>query len=165
MTAAIPMFLCAAVLVFFRPRIAYGLALAAGLMHYRETMIIKRRDSRVWVSHGDRPLFEYRFGSRLVGTHWPANGQVPAALRSWNAEGWYVVLKDSRMLSSTSENALPVPRIVTELFYELEKLPADHESPVVIRDVCLGFCYDPVAALGFTVLKQRTDLLRKSGVR
>ena len=31
-----------------------------------------------------------------------------------------------------------------------------------VRDVCLGFCYDPVAALGFSVLQQRRRLLSRS---
>ena len=31
-----------------------------------------------------------------------------------------------------------------------------------LLDVCLGFCYDPVAALGFTILPQRKRLLATS---
>lgn len=48
---------------------------------------------------------------------------------------------------------------VTELFEQLDKLPPSHEQPSAVRDVCLGFCYGPVAALGFVQMKDRTRLL------
>ena len=47
---------------------------------------------------------------------------------------------------------------VTELFEQLDKLPPSHEQPSAVRDVCLGFCYGPVAALGFVQMKDRTRL-------
>jgi DNA-directed RNA polymerase specialized sigma24 family protein len=72
---------------------------------------------------------------------------MPAALRSWNAEGWYVVLQDSRLLAFTSEYRTTPPKEITDLFEEMEKLPASQEEAFVLRDVCLGFCYDPVAGL------------------
>src|SRR5262249_50097467 len=37
-------------------------------------------------------------------------------------------------------------------------LPQREERPHGVRDVCLGFCYDPVATLGFTVRPQRARL-------
>jgi hypothetical protein len=93
---------------------------------------------------------------------WKLETPTPRALRSWNAEGWYVVLKDSRLLAFTSEHRTTPPREVTDLFYEIEKLPASNAWLSTVRDVCLGFCYDPVAGLGFSTLKQRTRLLHLS---
>ena len=81
----------------------------------------------------------------------------------WNAEGWFIVLKDSRVLAFTSEYGTSPPREITALFHEIEQLPASSERQFEVRDVCLGFCYDPVAALGFTVLSQRTRLLDANG--
>jgi hypothetical protein len=79
----------------------------------------------------------------LLNLHTP-----PAkALRSWNAEGWYVVLHDSRPLAFTSEYRTTPPREVADLFHEIEKLPTREVGTAAVRDVCLGFCYDPIAAL------------------
>jgi len=55
--------------------------------------------------------------------------------------GLYVVLKDSQLFTFTSEYRTAPPREVTDLFYEVEKLPAEEEGPRPVRDVCLGFCY------------------------
>ncbi len=93
---------------------------------------------------------------------WKLRTAQPKALRSWNAEGWYVVLKDSRLLAFTTEFGTTPPEEVTDLFSELESLQALEERPFAVRDVCLGFCYDPVAGLGFSVLRQRIRLLSSS---
>jgi hypothetical protein len=93
---------------------------------------------------------------------WKLRTAPPKALRAWNAEGWYVVLKDSRLLAFTTEFGTTPPDEVTDLFNELQKLPALEERPFAVRDVCLGFCYDPVAALGFSILPQRKRLLSGS---
>jgi hypothetical protein len=151
-----------------------------GLRFY-ETGVTEYRDGRVWVRRSERRLFQYRFEGRVTLT---ALGETslferartfvqspelrklhtpPAiALRSWNAEGWYVVLKDSRLLAFTSEYRTTPPQEVTDLFHEIEKLPARESWPFAMRDICLGFCYDPAAALGFTVLQQRARLLSRS---
>jgi hypothetical protein len=141
-----------------------------------ETAVMAYRNG-VWILRNDRRLFQYRFEKRIAHGVMPferltAFRQSPElwklrtpparALRSWNAEGWYVVLKDSRLLAFTSEYRTAPPREVTDLFREIEKLPVSVERPFEVRDVCLGFCYDPVAALGFSILPQRTRLLHRS---
>src|SRR5579859_6736321 len=55
---------------------------------------------------------------------WKLCTPPPRLIRSWNAEGWYVVLKDSRLLAFTTEYRITPPEEVTDLFHELEKLPA-----------------------------------------
>jgi hypothetical protein len=151
-----------------------------GLRFY-QTTVREYRDGQVWVLRSQRRLFQYRFDGRITQT---ALGETslleraqtfvrspelrklhtaPAiALRSWNAEGWYVVLKNSRLLAFTSEYRTTPPQEVADLFHEIERLPARESWPVAMRDVCLGFCYDPVAALGVAVLQQRARLLGRS---
>jgi hypothetical protein len=136
-------------------------------IHFHETEMNATRNGVVFVSRTDRRLFQYRFEnqvarislaavSRSAAEHVGAFAQLselrelhtpPAkALHSWNADGWYVVLRDSAPLAFTSENQTAPPQRVTDLFREIEKLPAA-ERPSPIQDVCLGFCYDPVARL------------------
>jgi hypothetical protein len=54
------------------------------------------------------------------------------------------------------------PEEIRVLFRAIEKLPVSEEQVHGIQDVCMGYCYDPVAALGFSILQQRTRLLRRS---
>jgi hypothetical protein len=150
-----------------------------GLRFY-ETRVSEYRDGRVWIFRHDRRLLQYRFGDRVsmlaLGDKSPAilervrafvqspelwnlRTQPTKALWSWNAEGWFVVLKDSRLLAFTSEYGTAPPQEATALFHEIEQLPASSERQFDVSDVCLGFCYDPLAALGFSVLRQRTTLL------
>jgi hypothetical protein len=153
-------------------------------LHFQEVVVDEFRNGRAYVLRNDRRLFQYRF-ERRVGTIslweasqaayqqarafaespelWKLHTPPPKALRSWNAEGWYVVLKDSRVLTFTTEYRTSPPGQVTELFHEIESLPASEERSFGVRDVCLGFCYDPVAALGFSVLNHRAQLLSASG--
>jgi hypothetical protein len=150
---------------------------------FHETLVLGQKNGRVFIWREDRHLFQYRFAGRAAMTVlgqvspteferarnfaqspglWKLRTAPPKALRSWNAEGWYLVLKDSRLLAFTSEDGTTPPEEVTGLFNELQKLPALDERPFARRDVCLGFCYDPVAALGFSVLQQRIRLLSSS---
>jgi hypothetical protein len=67
-------------------------------------------------------------------------------LRSWNAEGWYVYLhrwQVWRLLAFATP-----PEEVKAVFQEIEQLPMEYELQFYPRDVCLGFCYSPQAALG-----------------
>lgn len=152
-------------------------------LRLHETTIDEYRDGRVWIFRHDRRLFQYRFEDRVAllalgeqspGTLgsarmlvqspalWKLRTRAAKALWSWNAEGWYVVLKESRLLAFTSEYGTAPPQEVTALFHEIENLPASEGAPFDVRDVCMGFCYDPVAALGFSVLRQRTRLINRN---
>ncbi|SPE41570.1 hypothetical protein SBA3_4410002 [Candidatus Sulfopaludibacter sp. SbA3] len=81
-------------------------------------------------------------------------------LRSWNAEGWYVVLKGSRLLTFTSGNRTSPPERITTIFREIEKLPLFETDLSTARDVCLGYCYDPLGELGHSAPADRAKLLR-----
>jgi hypothetical protein len=78
----------------------------------------------------------------------------PNALRSWNADGWYVVLGDSRLFAFTATSGDRPPRAIIDLFREIEKLPTGGEQSFTQRDVCMGFCYGPAAALGIVYANQ-----------
>jgi hypothetical protein len=141
-------------------------------LQFHETSVRFMRNGSFRVSHYDRRLFQYRFQSRSTGGSLPqiilgrANDLAhsttlrklrtapPIALRSWNAEGWYVALRDSPLLAFTSEYGTTPPQQVRDILEEIEKLPGGKRS-IAIEDVCLGFCYDPVAGLGFWYSNQR----------
>lgn len=151
-------------------------------LRFEETTVRAFRDGRVWIIRDARSLFQYRSEVRLTmpvlgdapttyaGLRslsqspelWNMRTAAPHMLRSWNAEGWYVVLKDSRLLAFTTQHRTAPPEAITQLFRELVALPATDCPSSAIRDVCLGFCYDPIAALGFTQLSQRQRLLATS---
>lgn len=152
-------------------------------LRFHETTMTEERNGRAWISRTERRLFQYRFEERVAWTAlaetspaaiervrafvqspalWELRTLPPRVLRPWNAEGWYVVLKDSRLLAFTTEYGTTPPKEVTELFDQIENLPFRDAGALAVRDVCLGFCYDPVAALGFADLRQRTRLLSHS---
>jgi hypothetical protein len=146
-------------------------------MHIHETELSSSRDGRVWVLRNDRRLIQYRFERSVArgmmpyqrvitfaqsSELWRPHTPPAKALWSWNAEGWYVVLRDSRLLAFTSEYGKAPPQKVTDLFYEIEKLLASEEQTFAVRDACLGFCYDPVAALGFSILQDRSRLMSRN---
>jgi hypothetical protein len=150
-------------------------------LRFHEVTVVTSRDGRAWVWRNDRRLFQFRFESRMAQTSlyetlptaherawvlsqepglWNLQTASPASLRSWNAEGWYVVLRDSRILTFTSELGTAPPKELTDWFHQVERLPLRYGRPYGVRDLCFGFCYDPVAGLGFQILPQRMRLLR-----
>jgi hypothetical protein len=138
------------------------------------------RSGSVLVSWTNRRLFQYQFESRgarvslgespAILEHaralmrspqlWALHTHQAKELWAWNAEGWYITLKDSHLLAFTSEYHTAPPREVTELFQQIENLPGQ-PRPFAIRDACLGFCYDPIAALGFVYANQSAFTLMR----
>lgn len=133
------------------------------------------RDNSVSVtfSGDDRRLFEYRFQKssssglpseslkqrlRLL-TNRPDSGPPVSErilpLRSWNAEGWYVNARGSGIKAYTTEKRTIPPEEIVELFHELEATRQDSEDKTESRDVCLGFCFDPIAAMGWVFANHR----------
>ncbi len=136
-------------------------------LEFHETVALVGHDRRLYLWRYDRRLFQYAFYANvaeglvenriwqdlqtlLYASQISAMRTQPArALRSWTAQGWYLVLRDSRLLAFSSEdNTLP-PKAVTDLFRKIEKVPVTETGLIRIQDICLGFCYGPVAALGF----------------
>jgi hypothetical protein len=80
-----------------------------------------------------------------------SNGEPIKPLRRWNDEGWYVTgeeVKSQAYTTHTKGNQSGPPPEVVDLFDDIEKLPRTQKTAEDRKDVCLGFCYDPVAALG-----------------
>jgi hypothetical protein len=116
------------------------------------------------LSSNDRRLFHYRI--RETGSHTglpdsfrqragsildslrgtPGNSGTGGPLRAWNDEGWYLLGENIPFRAYTA-GATPPPEILA-LFHDIESLPRQPESASDLKDICLGFCYDPLAGLG-----------------
>lgn len=141
-------------------------------IQFHETAIRTFNDGKLYVERNDRRLFQYRFAIHAGSEVLPEGMNVrvrmlaqstqvkdmrtaPAvALRNKNAEGWYVRTGHS-VLAFTSEYGTEPPKEIVDLFHDLESVvPAKKESRAV-NDICLGFCYDPLAGLGLENLNDR----------
>jgi len=120
----------------------------------------------VSVSRNDRRLLQYRFQQGLAHVEVPkvvgeriapliqslktvkSNREPIKPLRGWNDEGWYVAGEEVELEVYTKENQVRPPQEVVELFHDLENLPRSQQTSEGRKDVCLGFCYDPLSGLG-----------------
>lgn len=118
------------------------------------------------LSWNDRRLFQYRFQQGFAHVEVPKSlGERVAALiqssrsvksnwkpikplRKWNDEGWYLAGEDIKWQAYTKENQATPPQEVVGLFNDLEEVPRTQETSEDRKDVCLGFCYDPLSGLG-----------------
>ena len=132
-------------------------------LRFHEVEMSASRDGRFYVSRSDRSLLHYKFETRVSPGEMsyqrvtafiesPELGklstQQKTMLRHWNAEAWYVVIQRSKLLVFSSEYQTSPPRLVTDMFSEVEKPPVGPERTQVTRDVCMGFCYHPLADFG-----------------
>ena len=147
-------------------------------MDFHETGVWAFHDGRFWILRNDRRLIQYRFERRVAQgvirpermtafaqspELWKLHTLPAKALRSWDGQGWGRGAQEhSKLLAFTSEYRTAPPREITDLFHELANLPAREERSIAVQDVCLGFCYDPLAALGFDLLQHRTRPLSRS---
>ncbi len=141
-------------------------------LEFHESAVWVVRNRRFGITRTDRRLFQYAFESSNTGGALPQavydhmsamlispdllelHTPLATPLWSWNAEGWYVVLEDARLFAFTSESGNRPPQAVIDLFREIEKLQAGGEQSFTQRDVCMGFCYGPAAALGIVYPNQ-----------
>lgn len=140
----------------------------------RETCIRVGRDGRYLLARADRRLFHYAFleamrtglltdqlRSKLkVIQALPELKQVsdrtPSALRVHRGDGWYTETGSVRVAAFTTENGTKPPPELVNFFREVEGTVSSGEVSVSeVRDVCLGFCYDPKAGLGYRAENQR----------
>lgn len=154
-----------------------------GLRLHETSIGIGTRDARFSVSQYDRRLFQFRFQDAVrTGVMPEATRQraddllrspklrdlhtAPAtALRSWNAEGWYIWTSHISIQAFTSEYGTTPPTEVIDLMAKITKLPGGEQSPFVVQDICLGFCYDPPAGLGFVFWNDRCGTLQDGTTR
>lgn len=141
-------------------------------IQFHETAISASRGGRIYVQRNDRRLFQYRFTSRdgsgllpetvtarvrelVQSTQLTDMRTAPAvALRNRNAEGWYV-RTENKVLAFTSEYGTEPPQEVVALFHELDSVAAIEKELTTVNDICMGFCYDPLAGLGFSNMNDR----------
>jgi hypothetical protein len=140
---------------------------------FHETGISVFEDGKVYLSHNDRRLFQYRFpvhmGSAILSqddtTREAAfalaeelgNAETaPAApLPSKDAEGWYVRTRYRHILAFTTENGTSPPPEFRSLFRVLESAAPAAKQAGDEKDICFGFCYDPLAGLGIVYMNDR----------
>ena len=152
-------------------------------LHFEETAESVYRGGRFFVDRSKRRLFHFEWKTQAVSgvmapnildratalVNSPELGRLHTApagqLWSWNAEGWYVVLKDKRLVAFTSEHQPTPPREITDLFQEVQGLPGSELKSRTVHDICLGFCYGPVAALGFQYSNQPCFVLARGATQ
>ena len=127
----------------------------------------------VYFSGNHRRLFEYRFQEES------ASGELPDALtehvrtviqslqgtrndwdavkplRAWNTDGWYVSGEGIGLKAYGSDKGATPPQEIVGLFDDLEKISRSRETSSDRKDVCFGFCYDPLSGLGFLYANHR----------
>ncbi len=149
-------------------------------IQFHETTITPYRDRKFYVKRNDRRLFQYRFAIRnetdvmpetmAAHVYMMANSAqlrdlrtAPAiALRNKNAEGWYVLIGD-KVLAFTTEYGTKPPKEVVDLFHDLESVAKAEKERRTVNDICMGFCYDPLAGLGLDTMRDRCE--DRNGIR
>jgi hypothetical protein len=141
---------------------------------FHETRISVYRDGRYDIVRNDRQLFRYSFGETahegLLTDDLRTKLKViqalpelrrtldksPRALRARHGEGWYTEMESFAITAFTTENATAPPAELVDFFRGVEGAPSTGTgSHYEVRDVCLGFCYDPKAGLGYRAENQR----------
>jgi len=141
---------------------------------FHETRVTIYRDSRYYVFSTDRRLFHYSFVESayegLLTDDLRRNLSVvlslpelketpdksPHAIRSLHGEGWYTEMGSFRVAAFSNENGIRPPQELIMLFQALVGTRATGLNSIyAVRDVCLGFCYDPKAGLGYRAENQR----------
>jgi hypothetical protein len=74
-------------------------------------------------------------------------------LKGWNSEGWYVIGRSEFVF--TKDNGQVPPQELVGVFNQLASLPAREYGAGEVRDICFGFCYDPLAGLGIVYINER----------
>jgi len=127
----------------------------------------------VRLSWNDRRLFQYRFQQNEAWGEVPPSvlertravmqsldsGGAPSdpvkPLRAWNIDGWYVMGESVGLKVYESDKKETPPREIVELFNELAKVSRVRQTQSDMRDICLGFCYDPLSGLGLLYANHR----------
>jgi len=121
----------------------------------------------VYFSSADRRWFQYKFEERTTEERLPPNiaervrelllsaarskkqSDAIGPIRDWNADSWYVFGQGTgRRFYNTKMGSAP-PHEMVDLFNELNAIPHSTDRKSELRDICLGFCYDPLSAMGW----------------
>jgi hypothetical protein len=144
--------------------------------HERCFSVFWRRPYRpisVSFAGSDRRLFQYRFqhnGSLLQlpkplveriqtmvesSAHEKPQRDVVRPIRKRNADRWYLSGQGFGLRVYGTSNGSNPPQEVVDLFRELDAIPRSSETHSELKDVCLGFCYDPLSAMGWLYSNHR----------
>jgi hypothetical protein len=164
-----------------QPVIADAMASELSILHvekngidFHETSLRIYRDCRFFMTHNDRRLFRYKFEEVWHGgvltedqcvqlktvlgltDQQRTQDRAPKAPRVAHGEGWYTEMQRYEIAAFTTENATAPPAELVAFFRGIVAMPSDgpHQR-YEVRDVCLGFCFDPQAGLGYRALNQR----------
>jgi hypothetical protein len=143
---------------------------------FHETRVSVYRDGTYYVVRTDRRLFRYSFGETVhdgtltddlrnrlkVVRSLPELTRTleksPTALRARRGEGWYTEMNSFAITAFTTESATSPPAELVAFFRAVEDSSSiGTSSRYEVRDVCLGFCYDPKAGLGYRAENQRCN--------
>jgi hypothetical protein len=142
-------------------------------LQFHETCINVPRRGVFHFAENHRRLLQYRFleehsAGQLpqplmdrvkTAVHSPdyagKKGDNVTPVHSWVADNWYFRVEDSGVLSYTSEKKTVPPLEITALFNDISATERSRQPQSDLRDVCLGFCYDPLAGLGFLFSNHR----------
>ncbi|MBZ5616756.1 MAG: hypothetical protein LAO23_22360 [Acidobacteriia bacterium] len=137
-----------------------------------ETTVTVYRDGKFYVTRNDRRLLQYRFAVHAANGVLPqtmttrvqlltqspqirnSHTQPATVLRDRKAEGWYIRTRQG-VLAFTTEYGTELPKEVVDLFRDLESVAPTEKNLGTLKDVCLGFCYDPLAGLGLLYINDR----------
>jgi hypothetical protein len=141
---------------------------------FHETSLNIYRDGLYLLRRNDRRLFSYSFGEmyeegiltnelsaklkRIKTLPAPQRtlSKAPRSLRVQHGEGWYTEMNSFAIASFTTENSAAPPPELVAFFHEIKAIPVTGAGMRYrVRDVCLGFCYDPKAGLGYRAANQR----------
>jgi hypothetical protein len=121
----------------------------------------------------DRRLFQYRFqhnGSSLQlpkalveriqdivesSAHEKSRPDVVRPIWNWNADRWYFSGQGFGPRVYGASREPDPPQEVVDLFRELDAIPHYSETHSERKDVCLGFCYDGLSAMGWLYSNHR----------
>jgi len=139
-------------------------------LQFHETCIsvwgYRNHAESVSFSGNDRRWFQYRFQQKYASGELPGplknlveaiiqssqnsskNWDAVKPLRMWNIDGWYYTGEGIGLKAYTTDKEAAPPQEIVDLFHDLEKLPHVRETQSDLKDVCLGFCYDPLSGLG-----------------
>jgi hypothetical protein len=124
-------------------------------------------------SGNDRSLFQYRFQQKYASgelsealkvrvqsimqtsDNATRNRDTVKPLRAWNEDGWYFSAEGVGLKAYATGNGTTPPQQIVDLFNELQKIPHAQETQSDRKDVCLGFCYDPLSGLGLLYANHR----------
>ena len=141
-------------------------------LRFVETEISVYRNGQYYFSRNHRTLFQYRFavrgGEGFLAPELSSEVRNLAAspviktlhtadlepIRAWRSEGWYV-RTGRKFLAFPSQYGTEPPKQAVDLFEALINATHPDKPLPDEKDICFGFCYDPLAGLGFDTLNDR----------